>query len=104
MVVLLVMGRRFPPLTQLRTRLAQIDTWTKKAPQRRMTSTSTIAAYLGLRWHEIAGLRRRYVEVPQGLGNVPESVSWACDAQECERSGGVAGVAAQRGGEVAVAP
>jgi hypothetical protein len=40
----------------------------------------------------------------QGLGNVPESVSWACDAQECERSGGVAGVAAQRGGEVAVAP
>jgi hypothetical protein len=47
-----------------------------------MTSTSTIAAYRGLRWHEIAGLRRRYVEVPQGLGKVPESVSWAGDAKE----------------------
>jgi hypothetical protein len=29
--------------------------------------------------------------------------SWVCDAKECQDSGGVAGVAAQRGGRVAVA-
>ena len=40
---------------------------------------------------------------PPGLGDVLESVSWACDAQECEGSGGVAGVASERGGSVGVA-
>src|SRR2546425_228191 len=39
--VLLVTGGRFPPLTQLRTGLAQIDTYPRKARQRRMTATST---------------------------------------------------------------
>jgi hypothetical protein len=34
---------------------------------------------------------------------VPECGSWAGDAEEWQDSGGVAGVAAQRGGDIAVA-
>src|SRR5213078_2369284 len=97
-------GRAPHALTPLRTRLAKLDTRTQEARQRRITSTSTIAAYLGLRWHETALEAQVRGDPPgprqsAGVG----FISWACDAQECEGPGGVAGVAAQRRGDVAVA-